>query len=129
MALATQDLLQRIITKRGLENTLAVPADVSPKTHSPYPAEFRKQLIELVHAGRTLAPKVIGLLTYDGTFKRPIAGTATDLSGNFASFVGSGGRKEKPPSARTHRRLILLIKLGAPGRIRTHYPLVRSKLN
>jgi transposase len=26
-----------------------------PKTHPPYPAEFRQQIIELVHAGRTPA--------------------------------------------------------------------------
>ena len=26
-----------------------------PKTHLPYPAEFRRQIIELVHAGRTPA--------------------------------------------------------------------------
>ena len=36
--------------------------------------------------------------------------------------------KEKPPSALTRRRLVLFIIIGAPGRIRTHDPLVRSQV-
>jgi hypothetical protein len=33
---------------------------IMPKTHPPYPAEFRQQIIELVRAGRTPAELSIG---------------------------------------------------------------------